>query len=90
MLSDVDYQGGVSSSSEELEHSPSGSEAKRQGKGACRGSFEAQVLAMLDGLKSNMQSVNERVSKLEGRKTQSVCLSVKGTEKTRGSEASMA
>ena len=89
MLNDLDHQDGDDSASEELEHNPSGSEAKLQGKGASRGSFEDRVLAMLDGLQNNTQSVSERVSKLEGRKTQSVCPSVKGTEETRGSGASM-
>ena len=62
------FQDGDSSSPEDLEHSPSRSEAMLQGKEASRAFFKAQVLAMLNGFKSNMESVREQGSKLKGRK----------------------
>ena len=76
------------SSSEELDYSPDGSDAKRQGGGADRSSFESQVLAMLGSLQSDMQSMRKRVSELEDRQTQSLpYVSPKGKEGTRGSRA---
>ena len=81
----MDSRDNDGSSFEDPEHSPSRPGAKRQGGRASRDSFESRVLAMLGDLTSDMQSIGERVSKLEGKQTQSVFSS--SSEGARGPRA---
>ena len=85
----MDTQDDNSSSSDELDYySPGGSDAKRQGGGAGRGSFKSQVLAKLGNLQNDMQSMSKYVSDLEEKQTQGLFYaSSKGKKVTRGSRA---